>query len=162
MGGGRVAADRRSETSVPLTLMGNLPLMTRLSGRGVSAPSLDSSPPDSVSERSDISFCFKNFLICAVTATSFNSLSFRKPPFGGLLACGCKISLGGNRIGLPSNFKTWSDVMSARHKGKSSMRFFWTDRTFSDVSLDSSCGNTRSLFRPRSNISSDERSHIYP
>jgi ribosomal protein L15 len=76
MGGGRGrAGDRRSGMSVPLTLIGKRPLITRLIGRGVSVPSLDSSPPDSVSERSVIAFCFKNFFICEVTANSSGSIS---------------------------------------------------------------------------------------
>ena len=142
-----------------MTLMGNLPLMTRFIGRGVSVPSLDSSPPDSVSERSDIAFCLKNLLICDVTAMSSISLSWN-PPLGGVVACGCSTSLGGNRTGFPSSLRTCKDAISARQRGKASIRFFWTERTFSEVNFANSGGNILSLFRPRSRISRDVNWHI--
>lgn len=157
MGGGRgKAGDRKSDKSVPFTFTGNRPLMTLFVGFGVSAPSLDSSSAaNSASDLSAMAFCFRYRLICDVVATSSISFSFENAPFGGLIDLEFKTSLGGNRTGFPSNFKTCRDDMSAKHSGRSSIRFFCTDKTFKDVKAAISGGNIRSLFRPRSNISRD-------
>lgn len=148
------------------TLIGNRPLMARFRGwRGVSVPSLDSSPVISASDRllmvtiAASCFCLRNFLMCAVTVTSVTSLSFRNPSFGGLGAWTCRTSGGGKMMGFPSSFNTCNDTISARHSGSSDIIFFCTDSTFNEDSLTMSGGRTLSLFRPRSRISRDLRSH---
>jgi hypothetical protein len=51
--------------------------------------------------------------------------------------------------------------MSAKHNGRSSMRFFCTDKTLSAVSFASSGGRMRSLLRLISRISREDSSQIY-
>ncbi len=153
-----------SGTSAPLTLIGNLPLVTRLVGRGVSVPSLDSSPPDSVSERSAMAFCLKNLLIRDVAnARSLGApcSPLSGPPLFGEPEAGTRsISLGGNCRGLPSSLMTCKEAISPRKRGRLSIRFFWTDKTFSNGSLASSGGNVFSLFLAKSRISREVSWHI--
>jgi hypothetical protein len=56
--------------------------------------------------------------------------------------------------------RTCREVISARHRGSVSIRFFGTDKTFSDVNFTNSGGRILSLFRPRSRISRDVNWHI--
>lgn len=170
IGGGltRGFGERRSGTSVPLTLMGKRPLARFVGGmRGVSTPSDESSPPAeaaaaaSASIRPFCTCCLKNFLIFVVTVTSFTSGSLGYPSTGGLLAGARSTSLGGKLMGLPSSLIICNEPISARQTGSCLMRFFCTAKTFSEVSRTISGGSSRSWFRPRSRISRDFRSQSY-
>lgn len=68
--------------------------------------------------------------------------------------------MGGNVMGLPSSLRTCKDAMSARHRGRASIRFLGTDRTLSELNFTSSGGKTLSLLRPRSRISREVNWHI--
>ena len=68
--------------------------------------------------------------------------------------------MGGNRTGLPSSFRTCKEAISARQRGNDSIRFFWTDKTFSEVNFTSSGGKILSLFPLRSRISREVNWHI--
>ncbi len=123
-----MAGERASGISAPLTLMGNRPLTTLFIGaRGVSVPSEDSYPAGSCSNRPgrfSVAFCFRNFLICAVTVTSLTSLSFATPSFGGLVAWNC-ITSGGREIQEDCHRASAfaGIVISARQSGNSDIWF---------------------------------------
>jgi len=92
-----------------------------------------------------------NFFTCRAITLSL-SFSFARD---GVFSWIVRTSGGGNLMGFPSNLRTCKLPMSAKHDGSSSILFFCSAKTLSDVRFTTSFGMDLSLFLLTSRISSD-------